>query len=402
MRSLYFEVNVARILATRMLSRVFPSAPLTAVSPVRFGELPDAPLPGPDWVRVSTSLAGICGSDVALFFVQASPAISLAALPGVPRAFLGHEVVGRVLETGPAVQDLSSGDRVALKIFLPCCSTRGIEPQCAACREGNYTLCENFSEGAVVENTGAGFSDRFLAHRSQLVQVPPEIPDEAAVLIEPVAVSLHAVLRRPPAPGENVLVIGAGTIGLNVVQSAKAVEPAARIFVLEPQSFKQAWALRLGADEAIQGDPYEGIRRATGARLYKGALGNRVLLGGFDLVYDCVGHSDTLHHGLRWLRARGDYVMVGNQLWPATFDQTPLWHQELRLIGVNAHGCESWQGAKVSTFDLAMDFLRAGKIRLDGFITHRFPLDQYRQAFRLARRGGEGVIKIAFDLTSRP
>lgn len=400
MKSLYFEVSVPKILATRALSRVYPSAPFTGLSPIRFAELPDPSLPGPDWVRVSTNLAGICGSDVALFFVEASPSISLAALPGVPRAFLGHEVVGRVLETGPAVRDLSAGDPVVLKIFLPCCSIRGIEPPCAACREGNYTLCDNFSEGLSIENTGAGFSDRFLAHRSQLVKVPLEIPDEAAVLIEPAAVSLHAVLRRPPAPGEKVLVIGAGTIGLNVVQAAKAVEPSARLFVLERQSFKQAWALRLGADEVIQGDPYEGIRTATGAKLYKGALGNRTLLGGFDLVYDCVGHSDTIHHALRWLRARGDYVMIGNQLRPATFDQTPLWHRELRLIGVNAHGCENWQGSRVSTFELAMNFIREGKIRLEGLLTHRFPLDQYRQAFRLARRGGPGVIKIAFDLTS--
>jgi threonine dehydrogenase-like Zn-dependent dehydrogenase len=343
-------------------------------------------------------LAGICGADLSLFYVQASPSISIAALPGMPKAFMGHELVGRVVETGPSVTDLMPGDRVTLQRYLPCCSIKEIDPACSRCEQGNYTLCENFSEGGLPDNLGAGFGDHFLAHRSQLVKVPDEIPDDQAVLIEPASVSLHSVLKRPPGRGENVLVIGAGTIGLNVIQCAKTVQPECNLFLLEKVDFKKELGLRLGVDHVLEGEPYEAVAQASGAKLYKGPLGNTTLVGGMDLVYDCVGYSGTIHDSLRWLRAGGDYVMIGNQLSPVRFDQTPVWNQELRLIGVNAHGSENHQGRRVSSFDLAMEMIQEGKINLEGFITHRFPLSDYREAFKVARQKVGRVIKVVFDI----
>jgi threonine dehydrogenase-like Zn-dependent dehydrogenase len=398
MKSIYFEVNVPKILGTRLLSKLSESVYGSAVSPVRYGEIPDQDLPGPGWVRVKNVLAGICGADLSLFYVQASPSISIAALPGLPRAFMGHELVGRVVEAGPAVTDLAPGDRVTLQRYLPCCSIKEIEPACARCRQGNYTLCENFSERTAPENLGAGFGDHFLAHRSQLVRVPDDIPDDKAVLIEPASVSLHSVLRRPPGEKENVLVIGAGTIGLNVIQCAKAIQPECNLFLLEKVDFKKELGLRLGADHVLEGEPYEAVARATGARLYRGPLGNKNMLGGMDLIYDCVGYSKTIHDSVRWLRAGGDYVMIGNQLSPVRFDQTPVWNQELRMIGVNAHGFENYQGRGVSSFALAIEMIQEGRVDLDGFITHRFPLREFREAFRVAKKKAERVIKVVFEM----
>lgn len=399
MRSIYFQVDVPRILATRLLSKFSHAVYGSVISPVRYGDLPDQDLPGPGWVRVKNVLAGICGADLSLFYVQASPSISIAALPGMPRAFMGHELVGRVVETGPAVRDLAPGDRVTLQRYLPCCSIKEIDPPCAPCREGNYTLCENFSEGAVPENLGAGFGDHFLAHRSQLIKVPDNIPDDKAVLIEPAAVSLHSVLRRPPGSKEKVLVIGAGTIGLNVIQFARAIHPECEIFLLEKVEFKKELGLSLGADHVLDGDSYEAVARSTGARLYRGPLGNTTLLGGMDLIYDCVGYSATIHDSVRWLRAGGDYVMIGNQLSPVRFDQTPVWNQELRIVGVNAHGIEKYQGKGMSSFDLAIQMIQQGRINLDGFITHRFSLPDYREAFKVARQKVGHVIKVVFEMS---
>jgi threonine dehydrogenase-like Zn-dependent dehydrogenase len=332
-----------------------------------------------------------------MFFVKAHPSISIAALPGVPRVFLGHEIIGRVVETGRGVRGLSVGDRVTMQSYLPCCSMKEIEPPCDSCRNGNYNTCENFSVGELPENLGAGFADRFIAHQSQLVKVPDEISDEDAVLIEPAAVSLHAVLKRPPRRGENVLVIGAGTIGLNVIQISKIVNPGCRIFLMEKIAFKKDLALELGADQVLEGDPYSEVAAATGGKFYKGPLGNNNILGGFDLVYDCVGHSRTIHDSLRWLKARGDYVMIGNQLTPVSFDQTPIWHQELKMIGVNSHGSEEFNGRKTSSFELVMEMMKGNQIKLDGFITHRFPLNEYRKAFRFLRNASD-QIKVVFEM----
>ncbi len=398
MKAIYFDVSIPKILITKSLSTIFPSICFSSFSPVGFGEFRDQSLPGKGWVRVENILAGICGTDISMFFVKAHPSISIAALPGVPRVFLGHEIIGRVVEKGDGVTDLSVGDRVTMQSYLPCCSIKEIDPPCDSCRNGNYNTCENFSVGELPKNLGAGFGDRFIAHHSQLVKVPDEIPDEDAVLIEPAAVSLHAVLKRSPRQGENVLVIGAGTIGLNVIQCAKAISPGCTIFLMEKIDFKKALALELGADHLLEGDPYSEVADATGGKLYRGPLGNNNILGGFDLIYDCVGHSRTIHDSLRWLKARGDYVMIGNQLTPVSFDQTPIWHQELKVIGVNSHGAEVFNGRKTSSFDLAMEMMQQGKIKLKHFITHRFPLKDYRQAFKLLRNASDKIVKVVFEI----
>ncbi len=398
MKSLYFERDIAKILATKLLAKCTRAVYFSPISPVRYDDMPDQGLPGPYWVKVAPILAGICGVDLSLFFVQADPAISIAALPGSPKTFMGHELVGRVVETGGKVSSLKIGDRVTLQKYLPCCSIKEIDPPCRSCAEGNYSLCENISEKPVFENTGAGFGDVFLAHQTQLVKVPEEISDEEAVMIEPASVSLHAVLRRPPREKDNVLVIGAGTIGLNVIQCAKTVAPGCRVHVLEKIGFKKDLARKLGADEVLSGDPYEAVSRATGGKLYAGALKNRNILGGFDLIYDCVGYSATIHDSLRWLKARGDYVMVGNQLSPVRFDQTPIWNQEINIIGVNSHGCENVNGEKISSFDLTIRMILEGRIRLKGLVTHRFALSDYKKAFRMFRKKKEPVIKVVFQM----
>ncbi|MBN1883639.1 MAG: zinc-binding dehydrogenase [Deltaproteobacteria bacterium] len=399
MKSIYFDVNVPKILLTKSLTGIFPFIYYSPLSPVSFGDIPRRDLPGPRWVRVKSRHTGICGADISMFFVAASPSISLAALPGVPRAFMGHEVVGEIIEMGPGVSSLSVGDRIVLQRYLPCCSMKEIEPPCVHCAAGNYTLCENFSEGSLPENLGAGFTEQFIAHESQLVKVPDALTDDQAVLIEPVAVSLHAALARPPKAQEKVLVIGAGTIGLNVSQAARALEPDAIIYLLERIDFKRELGKKLGADHILTGDPYDAAADVTGAKLYRGPLGNNVIMGGFDLIYDCVGYSKTIHDSLRWLKAGGDYVMIGNQLSPVAFDQTPIWQQELTLRGINAHGMEHIGGRTVSSFDLAMEYITDGSINLDGFITHRFPLSDYRKAFKLVKSKSERVIKAVLDIS---
>jgi L-iditol 2-dehydrogenase len=396
MKSIYFDVNIPKILATKALSGIFPSIYYSPISPVAYGEIPERELPGSEWVRVQNLITGICGADISLYFVKASPRISIAALPGVPRAFMGHELVGKVIETGKDVKQLKHGDRVTLQRYLPCCSMKDITPPCRHCSEGNYTLCENFSVGTVPKNLGAGFGKYMIAHESQLVKVPEGIADDVAVLIEPLSVSLHAVLTRPPKDREKVLVIGAGTIGLNVIQCAKVITPGCTLHLLEKIPFKKELGLKLGADGLIEGDPYESIAKITGAKLYRGPLGNNTMLGGFDLIYDCVGYSATINDSLRWLAAKGTYVMIGNQLEPVSFDQTPVWQQEISIVGINAHGCENYNGRRISSFELAIEMIMEKKIRLDGFITHRFPLDDYREAFKLVKEKSADVIKTVF------
>jgi 2-desacetyl-2-hydroxyethyl bacteriochlorophyllide A dehydrogenase len=398
MKTLVFDISPLRILATKGLGPKLPGLYYSRLSPVRLRSYPDKPLPGPRFVRVKPELAGICGSDIALFFIKAGLNISMAALPPFPEVFMGHEMMARVVEKGPGVTGLKTGDRVAMQRYTACCATLEIDPPCPPCREGNFPLCQAFPSKKMPEELGAAFSDIFIAHEEQLIRIPDVLTDEQAVLVEPSAVALHTVFRRLPSPGKKILVIGAGTIGLNLIQIAKAVCPESRVFVMEPFPLKLELAKRMGAETLPDGNAYDAAGIATGAQVFHGHLKNSTLLGGFDVIYDSVGSSATIHDSLRWLAPRGDYVMVGTQLKSVGFDITPLWNQELRMIGVNAHGMEEYGGRKISSFELAMEWAAEGRISFDGFITHRFALEDYRDAFRTIQEHPGSVIKAVFDM----
>jgi threonine dehydrogenase-like Zn-dependent dehydrogenase len=238
-----------------------------------------------------------------------------------------------------------------------------------------------------------------VAHEAALYRVPDDLTDDQALLIEPAAIAVRAVLKRPPQPGETVLVIGCGTIGLLTVAMARAVAPGARIYALARYDFQADEALRLGADEVLrERKAYQHVARVTGARLYKGFLGNQMLLGGFDLIFDCVGSAQTISDGLRWCRAGGTLVLVGVALHRLKVDLTPAWYQEIQLLGTVYHGADEWEGERLSDFDIAVRLMRAGKLLAEGLITHRFALSDYREGIKAASdKRHSGAIKVTFD-----
>jgi threonine dehydrogenase-like Zn-dependent dehydrogenase len=125
-----------------------------------------------------------------------------------------------------------------------------------------------------------------------------------------------------------------------------------------------------------------------------------MLVGGLDVVYDVVGAAATLNDALRWTRARGTVVLVGVNLHRMTLDLTPVWYQEVNLLGVVGHDVVTWQGQQLSTFELAMRWMGEGRIDTRGLVTHRFPLEEYRQAFAVAvEKGKYRSIKVAFEMT---
>jgi threonine dehydrogenase-like Zn-dependent dehydrogenase len=400
MRTIYFEKSIPKILLTGALRPIWPSVVFSPLSPTRLAEMPDQPLPGPGWVRVRNRLCGICASDLHLLFVETDPGVAPAALPGTGRWYLGHELVGEVIEVGAKVSTLKVGDRVILDTPSPNCLTQGIEPPCRHCREGNLGLCENASLGRGGEPVGGGWGDSLVAHESGLYRVPDELDDDAAVMVEPLSVGVRAALRRLPQPGERALVVGCGAIGLTVIEALRALSPGSHITAMARYPQQVAMARVLGADEIVaQEDPYVAVARIAGAKLYSGALKNRMILGGFDVIYDCVGTARTVQDSLRWARAGGAVVLVGASLERLRVDLTPVWYQEVDLIGLYAHGVEERDGHRHPTYDLVIDLLLRKELTAYGFISHRFPLDEWRQAVRTALDKGSGAIKVVLDYT---
>jgi len=399
-RAIYVEKNIPRALIVKALKPIWPGVVFSPLSISRNEDVSEPELPGPRWVRVKNKQCGICASDLSLLFVDAEPSIAPLALPGYQRLYLGHEALGVVKEVGLEVTQVKVGDRVIMdsRFQGATCLSQEIDPPCPHCAAGNFIRCENASAGIGPRGVGGGWGDGFTAHETEIYPIPDDLTDDQAMMVEPISTGLRAALSRTPGPGGRALIVGSGIVGLNTLQCLRAVSPECHITILARHAHQAEMARRLGANEVVMDeDGYQATARITGAKLYEGMFGNRMLLGGFDVIYDCVGSAKTLQDSLRWARAGGAVVLVGVKLAPLKLDLTPVWHQEVELIGLLAHGAEPWEGQTRRTYDLVIELMRQGKLTADGLITHRFPISQWRQAVNTALDKRDGTIKVIFD-----
>lgn len=387
MWTLYVEKKIPQALLTKAIAPRWHDFVWTPLSVTRIEDIARAPLPGPRWLRVRNEMCGICASDLSLLFVKADPSIAPAALPANERFYLGHEVVSTVTEVGTGVTRVRVGDRVLMDTHFSGanCATLEITPPCRYCAEQDYHFCENRSAPGP-RGVGGGWGEGYLTHETAVYPCPPDLPLDTAVLVEPLAVAVHAIMRFPPSAGERVLVLGAGIIGLLVTMALRALAPSCEVTVIARHAHQAEMAERLGAQRVLRGRPtYPTIAQVTGGK-YFGALFNKgIVIGGFDRVYDCVATSETVNDALRWTRAGGTVVMIGAHMAPMPqVDLTLIWYHHLNLVGSYAHGVDVWNGVRKHTYEWVFDLWRAGKCVTDGLITHRFPLAEYRRAIAVA------------------
>jgi threonine dehydrogenase-like Zn-dependent dehydrogenase len=359
---------------------------------LRLGHYDDPVPPGDDWAPIAPRLSGICGSDLAMIAGEASFYFSpIVSMPFVP----GHEVVGTRLDTN---------ERVVIEPVLGC-RVRGIDPPCAACARGDIGLCTRTAHGVIApglqtgfcEDTGGGWGTTLLAHTSQLHAVPDDMSDESAVLIEPLACAVHAVLRANIAETDTVLVSGAGTMGLLTVAALRQLTSAGRIIAVAKHPAQRAQARRLGADDVVPpGGALRGVRLATGAHLHEPEQGSPWLAGGADVSFECSGSPTGLETCFRATRSRGAVVLVGLP-GPARIDLAPVWHRELSVTGAYTYGVEA-DGRR--TFDIAIDL--AARADLAPLVSAAYPLTRYTEALDHAMDAGKlGAIKVVFDVARK-
>ena len=401
MNTIYLDISIPRILLTRLLGRFSTAAYFASTSPLHFDALPDPALPADNWVRVRNRMCGICGSDLHQLFVDAGLDVAPVALPAHKRIYLGHEMVGEIVEMGPKVFQFQPGQRVVRWGRADDCLARGRTELCPPCQRGHRVLCQHASEPRQHTPLGGGFGDSFITPAATLLPVPDELSDEQAIFTEPLAVAIHAATRRPAQPGEQILVLGVGTIGFLLIQTIRVLQPDCQITAVAQFPWQARIARQLGADRTISTSEttYKTVTELTSSTLYEGRSGNQMIIGGFDAIFDCVGIPQTLNDALRWTRANGTVVLVGVNLHRMKIDLTPVWHQEVDLIGAIGHDIVNWQGEQISTFDLAMRWMSQEQIKTEPLLTHRFPLHQYRKAFDTAvNKTTTQSIKVAFDL----
>ena len=400
MEALVYYRSIPRYLLAKGLNRLWPRHFFAGVAPLRLQQVELAP-PGPDWLVLKSRLCGICGSDLQL--LKGVESLLLEPYASFP-AVLGHEVVAEVVQA-PEESEWRPGDRVAVEPLLPC-EVRGIEP-CHFCAQGQYNLCENFTQGRLSPGTilglhkeaGGGMARFLAAHPSRLLRLPDNLNDETAVLTDSLASALQPVLDHFPEDRDTVVVYGAGIIGQHLVRLCKALGSKARVIVVARYPFQENLARAGGADLVLLSPDRARLARAVGARLLPTTLGGGNLEGGANLFFDCVGSRSSMQEGLLALRGGGAYVLVGTAAELGPVDLSSLWFRELRLSGSAMYAYGTWQRQRVRTYQLAVDLLARGDYPVQGLVSQVFPLSDYRKAFQVAfdKRRHQSV-KVAFDL----
>lgn len=326
-----------------MLAAVFKGEGVLALE-----ERPVPRLTRPDQVLLEVEAAAICGTDVHITEVPPGH-------PATPGVILCHEYVGRVVAAGDDATNVKVGDRVVVDPNLTC-------GRCVYCQAGRPNMCRNMTTLGIFLD--GGFARYNLAPARACYPISQAVPPEVAVFAEPLSCIVNGTDKVKPQPGDLVVILGAGPIGLLFTQVIKAA--GARVVVAEVSPFRQEYARRAGADWVI--DP-----AAQDAAAFLRDLGR----DGADLVVDAVG--SLLPEAVLLTRRGGEVLVFGmNQQAEPRLRQYDLTRREITV-----------KGTYISRFSFprVVSLLEAGVLQLDRLITHRLALAELPEGFAAMRRG---------------
>jgi len=316
--------------------------------------------PGPGELIVRIRAAGICGSDLHAFHSD-SPRQHKAGIGP------GHELAGEVVALGPGVAGPAPGTRVAVFPGRTCTT-------CTFCRSGRLQLCTGLRFAGASYPGGMG--EYFLAQAGLVYLIPDGMDWTVAALSEPCAISLHGLKRAGVAPGQRVLVIGAGTIGLFAALVARDAG-ASHIGITARYPQQAAAARSLEVQEVL--DPAD-----VGP-------GGAAASGNWDLVVETVGGSaPTLQQAIDLAARGGKVLLLGIHTVPQTIITTRVWLEELTIVG--AWGYD--HGSPRADYDDTLALLQKYHELVAPLVTHTFPLDRAADAFAASVDKRSGAIKV--------
>jgi len=330
-----------------------------AGQPLTIEDVP-RPAPGSREVLIRVAACGVCHTD--LHYVDhGTPTFK------PPPLILGHEVSGTIEEIGPDVSGFEPGDRVLVAAVLSCGT-------CDACRTGRENICAN--SVMLGNHADGGYAEFVCVPAKDVFHLPDEIPlVEGSVIADAVTTPFHAVVNRGRVvPGDWIVVVGCGGVGLNVVQMASAM--GGLVIAVDVALGKLEWARRLGAVHAIDPASVERVDREVRA----------LTGGGADLAFEVVGKATTQELALDCLRTGGRLVMVGYSPEKMSLNAGRVMFRELSIVG--SLGCRPVDYPRV------IELVRQGRVRVAELVTHRHSLEDIDQAFAAAREGSgiRGVV----------
>jgi 6-hydroxycyclohex-1-ene-1-carbonyl-CoA dehydrogenase len=320
--------------------------------PLSVEEVP-TPTAGVGQALIRVAGCGVCHTDLH-YIDHGTPTFK------TPPLILGHEISGTVEAVGENVDNLAAGDPVLIAAVTSCGT-------CQACREGRENIC---ARGEMLgNNIDGGFAEYVLAPAKDVFVLPPEVPlVEGSIIADAITTPFHAVVNRGAVrPGQAVVVVGCGGVGLNVVQIASAF--GARVVAVDLSEEKRAWAERLGAVAVVDPGAVDRIdkvlRKLTG--------------GGADVSFEVVGRAATQELALGCLKTGGRAVFVGYSPEKMALNAGRVMFRELEIVG--SLGC------RPVDYLPAIEMVRQGRVKLTELVTHRFTLDDINQALDTLRSG---------------
>ncbi|MPZ93722.1 MAG: alcohol dehydrogenase catalytic domain-containing protein [Propionibacteriales bacterium] len=305
-------------------------------------DVPD-PRPAPGEVVVDVAACGVCGTDLHIADGEFPP----APYPLVP----GHEFAGTVAAVGADVgTGVAVGDRVAVDPSLFC-------GYCAPCRAGRGNLCVNW--GAIGDTVSGAFAQRVAVPAANAYLMPADMTFEQGALVEPLSCAVHGVRRLGVEVGESILVVGAGTMGLLLIQLL--ARAGAQVSAVDRVPSKVELARSMGSTHG-------------------GTSIGDIAKDGFDAVVDVTGVPAAMEEGFDAVRRGGRFMVFGVAPAEARVRLSPfrIYNDEITVIG---------SMAVLHSFGAALDLIASGAVTTDRLVSHRLPLDDYPKALDIVRAG---------------
>lgn len=339
---------------------------LHGVGDIRLEDI-DKPRLTPREVLVEVKAAGICGSDIPRIYKTGT-----YTFPTIP----GHEFAGLVVETGTETDVSWKGARVGVFPLIPC-------GECAPCRKKQYEMCRNY--GYLGSRRNGGFARFVSVPAENLIRLPNNVSFEAAAMLEPMAVAVHAMRRVAPSGEDTVAVCGLGTIGLLLCMFLKEAGVRRILAIGNKESQKQK-ILDMGLDEK---DYCDSRSRDSGEWLMEHTAGM-----GADVFFECVGKNETVVQAIEYTVPGGRVMLVGNPYSDMCLEKAVYWkilRNQLTVIG-------TWNSAFTHNAEddwhYVLGRVSEGKVQPESLISHRYPLVELERGFQIMRDKAEDYVKV--------
>ncbi len=320
-------------------------------------------------VLIKMKSAGVCGSDVH-FYKHGKIGSHVVEKPMI----LGHECAGEIVEVAKDVKDFEAGDRVAIEPGYTC-------RKCIYCKSGRYNLCPDVTFMATPPIDGAYVE--YVAWPADFVfHLPDNMTYDHGALMEPLAVGMHAVRRSRLKPGDPVVILGAGTIGLVTILSAKAAG-AGEIIVADLEEARLGMAWKVGATKTINASEENTVDVVKDLTQGFGA----------DIVFETAGSVPTTQQTIE-LAARGGRIvwvgLAGEDVFPMPVLQ--VIDKEVDIMGIFRYA---------NVYPYAIQLVSNGRMDIDPLVTHRYNLDDVKEALDVAHERRDGAVKVMIDIEGK-